>query len=119
MSVYPDGRAIARLRKSLLLTPAEVANKTEVSSPTIHRIEHGLPCRVSTLREYLLALGVELYAAQKYYSYSPPVEVEARADEELLGAEPRQKLMTAVKVTPKPLSKPKKAKKTKVARKRP
>lgn len=42
------------------MTKAELARKAGVSPLTIDRIERGEPCRISTMRKLILALGLKL-----------------------------------------------------------
>lgn len=49
-----------RLREAQMWTKTELARKAGVSVLTIDRVERGLPCRLSTQRKILLALGMNL-----------------------------------------------------------
>lgn len=48
------------IRESLLMSKAELARKARVSPLTVDRIERGEPCRMSTMRKIILALGLKL-----------------------------------------------------------
>ena len=49
-----------RLREAQMWTKTELARKAGVSVLTVDRLEKGLPCRLSTQRKVLLALGLSL-----------------------------------------------------------
>lgn len=49
-----------RLREAQMWTKTELARKAGVSVLTVDRVERGLPCRLSTQRKILLALGQSL-----------------------------------------------------------
>ena len=47
---------LLRFREALLLSKAELARKSGLSTLTIDRVESGRPCRLDTKRKILLAL---------------------------------------------------------------
>ena len=49
-----------RFRESLLLSKAELARKSGLSTLTIDRVESGRPCRLDTKRKILLALDLSI-----------------------------------------------------------
>ena len=51
---------VKEIRESLLMSKAELARKARVSPLTVDRIERGAPCRMSTMRKIILALGLKL-----------------------------------------------------------
>ena len=51
---------LRHFREAQMMTKAELARKAGVSALTIDRIERGEPCRLSTMRKLLLALGMKL-----------------------------------------------------------
>lgn len=51
---------LKQIRESQLMTKAELARKAGVSPLTIDRVERGEPCRISTMRKLILALGLKL-----------------------------------------------------------
>lgn len=51
---------VQKLRKSLLMSKAELARKAGVSALTIERVESGKNCRMDTKRKIILALGMKL-----------------------------------------------------------
>lgn len=55
------------IRESLLMSKAELARKARVSPLTVDRIERGEPCRMSTMRKIILALGLKLSDRDKVF----------------------------------------------------
>jgi DNA-binding XRE family transcriptional regulator len=51
---------VQRFRESLLLSKAELARKSGLSTLTIDRVEAGRPCRLDTKRKILLALDLSI-----------------------------------------------------------
>lgn len=51
---------VKQIRESLLMSKAELARKAGISPLTVDRIENGAPCRMSTMRKLILALGLRL-----------------------------------------------------------
>ena len=51
---------VRRFRESLLLSKAELARKSGLSTLTIDRVEAGRPCRLDTKRKILLALDLAI-----------------------------------------------------------
>ena len=51
---------LKQIRESLMMSKTELARKAGVSPITISRIENGLPCRVETQRNILLALDLKV-----------------------------------------------------------
>jgi DNA-binding XRE family transcriptional regulator len=51
---------VQRFREALLLSKAELARKSGLSSLTIDRVEAGRPCRLDTKRKILLALDLSV-----------------------------------------------------------
>ena len=51
---------VQRFRESLLLSKAELARKSGLSTLTIDRVESGRPCRLDTKRKILLALDLSI-----------------------------------------------------------
>ena len=49
-----------RFREALLLSKAELARKSGLSTLTIDRVESGRPCRLDTKRKILLALDLSI-----------------------------------------------------------
>jgi DNA-binding XRE family transcriptional regulator len=51
---------VQRFREALLLSKAELARKSGLSTLTIDRVEAGRPCRLDTKRKILLALDLAI-----------------------------------------------------------
>jgi DNA-binding XRE family transcriptional regulator len=51
---------VQRYREALLLSKAELARKSGLSTLTIDRVESGRPCRLDTKRKILLALDLSI-----------------------------------------------------------
>lgn len=58
---------VKKIRESLLMSKAELARKAEISPLTVDRIEKGAPCRLSTMRKLILALGLRLEDREKVF----------------------------------------------------
>jgi len=61
------GNNVRQFREELLMSKAELARKAGISSLTIDRIEHGMSCRMDTMRKILLALGLKLTDKEKVF----------------------------------------------------
>jgi len=79
---------VQRCREALMMSKAELARKSGLSTLTIDRVEAGRPCRLDTKRKILLALGKrisdkdEVFGAERADSsreHSITDEVAARA----------------------------------------
>ena len=51
---------VQRFRESLMMSKAELARKSGLSTLTIDRVESGRACRLDTKRKILLALGMKV-----------------------------------------------------------
>ena len=58
---------VKKIRESLLMSKAELARKAGISPLTVDRIESGAPCRLSTMRKLILALGLSLEDREKVF----------------------------------------------------
>ena len=58
---------VKTIRESLLMSKAELARKAGISPLTVDRIESGAPCRLSTMRKVILALGLRLEDREKVF----------------------------------------------------
>lgn len=73
-----------RLREAQMWTKTELARKAGVSVLTLDRLEKGLPCRLSTQRKVLLALGLSLSEVRRLLEQEQEQkEAQARALESL------------------------------------
>ena len=70
---------VQRFRESLLLSKAELARRSGLSTLTIDRVEAGRPCRLDTKRKILLAL--ELAISDKDRVFGPGTDLERDAPE--------------------------------------
>ena len=59
---------VQRFRESLLLSKAELARKSGLSTLTIDRVEAGRPCRLDTKRKILLALDLAITDKDRVFS---------------------------------------------------
>jgi hypothetical protein len=74
--VYPNGKALRELREKKVMSFFDVSRKAELAgTTTIRKMEHGLPCRVETMRKVLAALDVDMADAYRFMSYEKPKEV--------------------------------------------
>ena len=51
---------VQRYREALMMSKAELARKSGLSTLTIDRVEAGRPCRLDTKRKILLALSLQI-----------------------------------------------------------
>ena len=78
---------VQRCREALMMSKAELARKSGLSTLTIDRVEAGRPCRLDTKRKILLALGKRISDKDEVFSeradasreHSIADEVAARA----------------------------------------
>ncbi len=59
--------SLKEIRKSFLISKAELARMADLSVDTLTRIEHGKPCRIETKRKILIALGLKLSDRKKVF----------------------------------------------------
>jgi DNA-binding XRE family transcriptional regulator len=59
--------SLRQIRESFMISKAELARSSNLSSLTLTRIEHGKPCRMETKRKILLALGLKLSDRNKIF----------------------------------------------------
>ena len=55
-----QGNKLQQFREALLLSKAELARKSGLSTLTLDRVEAGRPCRLDTKRKILLALDLSI-----------------------------------------------------------
>ena len=58
---------LKKIRESLMISKAELARKSNLSSLTLTRIEQGKVCRMETKRKILLALGLKISEKNKVF----------------------------------------------------
>ena len=51
---------LKKIREDLMMSKAELARMSKVSSLTITRIENGMPCQMQTMRKIIKGLGKKL-----------------------------------------------------------
>ena len=77
---------VRNLRESLMMSKAELARKSGLSSLTIDRVEAGRSCRLDTKRKILNALGFKVSDRGKVFeasdSESTPAEFDHSFDSE-------------------------------------
>ncbi|TNE51366.1 MAG: helix-turn-helix domain-containing protein [Deltaproteobacteria bacterium] len=61
MSKSSPKSELQKRREALLMSRADLAHKSGISIQTIMRIEEGKPCRMSTRKKLLLALGLTVH----------------------------------------------------------
>jgi DNA-binding XRE family transcriptional regulator len=65
---------LQRLREQRMMSKAELARKSGLSTLTINRVEAGRPCRLETKRKILQAL--QLGISDQDRVFGPPAEAE-------------------------------------------
>ncbi|MDR2443682.1 MAG: helix-turn-helix domain-containing protein [Deltaproteobacteria bacterium] len=65
--IYPNGTALEAERIKQMIGRNELAHKAGVNPGTIRRIERGEWCNPNTMRKVLIALGVDLADASRFY----------------------------------------------------
>lgn len=63
---------VRRFREALMMTKAELARKAGISALTIDRIEGGRPCRLTTKRKILAALGLGVDDRDRVFGAASP-----------------------------------------------
>ena len=69
---------VQRFRESLLLSKAELARKSGLSTLTIDRVEAGRPCRLDTKRKILLALDLAIADKDRVFGPEDAAAEETR-----------------------------------------
>ena len=62
---------VQKFREALMLSKAELARKSGLSTLTIDRVEAGRPCRLDTKRKVLLALSLRITDKDQVFSPTP------------------------------------------------
>ena len=68
---------VQKFREALMLSKAELARKSGLSTLTIDRVEAGRPCRLDTKRKILLALSLRITDKDQVFS---PASARESAD---------------------------------------
>lgn len=58
---------VRELRRRACLTQVELARRAGISLRTLHSVEHGRPCRLSTRRKILKGLGLDVSNAAQVW----------------------------------------------------
>jgi DNA-binding XRE family transcriptional regulator len=58
---------LKEIRENRLISKAELSRRAGISTHTIDRVEKGMPCRISTKRKIILALGFEISEKDKVF----------------------------------------------------
>jgi DNA-binding XRE family transcriptional regulator len=69
---------VQKFREALMMSKAELARKSGLSTLTIDRVEAGRPCRLDTKRKILLALSLRI--TDKDQVFSSLLETDGRKD---------------------------------------
>ena len=59
--------SVKKIRKELMMSKAELAQKAGVAINTLNRIENHLPCRIESKRKILLGLGYKISEKDKVF----------------------------------------------------
>lgn len=62
---------VRKLREERLLSKAELARRSGLSTMTIDRVESGMPCRMNTKRKIILALGMRIEDREDVFTDAP------------------------------------------------
>lgn len=80
--------ALATLRQRRGLAQAELAARLNISQPAVSSVEHGADLRLSTLRDYVAALGGRLELLAVFDDEGEPVPISIGTAEDDAGREP-------------------------------
>jgi DNA-binding XRE family transcriptional regulator len=72
--------SLKKIRKSLMMSKAELARKANISPITITRIEGGRPCRLETKRKIILALGLKISDKNKVFGEDMELSIKDKED---------------------------------------
>ena len=70
---------LQRFREALMMSKAELARKSGLSTLTIDRVEAGRPCRLDTKRKILQALQLRVDDQDRIFSAPPQEDVSDTA----------------------------------------
>jgi DNA-binding XRE family transcriptional regulator len=70
---------LQRFREALMMSKAELARKSGLSTLTIDRVEAGRPCRLDTKRKILQALQLRVDDQNRIFSAPPKEDVSDTA----------------------------------------
>lgn len=72
---------VQRFRENLMMSKAELARKSGLSTLTIDRVEAGRPCRLDTKRKILFALGLKVSDKDRVFGLVDVPETLGSSDE--------------------------------------
>jgi DNA-binding XRE family transcriptional regulator len=68
---------VQKFREALMMSKAELARKSGLSTLTIDRVEAGRPCRLDTKRKILLALSLRITDKDQVFGAAEPEAADA------------------------------------------
>ncbi len=71
---------VRKIREALMMSKAELARKSGLSTLTIDRVEAGRSCRLDTKRKILQALGFKIADKQAVFGPNLPEEPQVPRD---------------------------------------
>ncbi len=60
---------LRQVREAQMLSKTELARRAGISPLTIDRIERGMPCRIKSQRQIVLALGMKVSQRRRVFHY--------------------------------------------------
>jgi predicted transcriptional regulator len=74
---------VRKIREALMMSKAELARKSGLSTLTIDRVEAGRACRLDTKRKILQALGLKVSEKERVFGELEAKNVEPKSVESL------------------------------------
>ena len=62
-----DRNNLRQVREARMLSKTELAGRAGISPLTIDRIERGMPCRIKSQRQIVLALGLKVSQSRRVF----------------------------------------------------
>ena len=75
--------SLKKIRKSLMMSKAELARRANISDKTIARIENGISPRLETKRKIILALGLKISDKNKVFGEDVELSIKDKEDRRL------------------------------------
>ena len=72
--------SLKKIRKSLMMSKAELARRANISDKTIARIENGIPPRLETKRKIILGLGLKISDKNKVFGEGVELSIKDKED---------------------------------------
>ena len=60
---------LRQVREAQMLSKTELASRAGISPLTVARIERGMPCRIKSQRQIVLALGMKVSQRRRVFHY--------------------------------------------------